>query len=109
MRLEYGGQKASSLERGISRFRMIPQVCGSLEAKRRLRNGIANHTTKPRSVTLPVEFHTVSNDGSKSWPSVHRASNCTPSKRVCYKGVGAAVVMERIEHDLDRVIVEDVL
>src|ERR1700724_2165988 len=78
MRLEYGGQKASSLERGISRFRMIPQVCGSLDAKRRLRNGIAIHTTKPRSVTLPVEFQTVSNDGSKSWPSVHRASSCTP-------------------------------
>src|SRR5260370_38350555 len=78
MRLEYGGQKASSLERGISRFNRIPQVCGSPEAKRRLRNGIANHTTKPWSVTFPAEFQTVSNDGTKSWPSVHRTSNCTP-------------------------------
>src|SRR6202158_755629 len=78
MRLEYGGQKASSLERGISRFRMIPQVFGSLEAERRVRSGITIPTTKPRSVTFPVEFQTVSNDGSKSWPSVHSASNCTP-------------------------------
>ena len=47
MRLEYCGQNELSLLRRMSRFSRIPQVCGSLEAKRRLRKGIAILTTKP--------------------------------------------------------------
>ena len=64
---------------------MIPHCCSFVEGKRKLLNGIAIHTTKPRLVTLPSEFQTVSNEVSK-FPrissrvaSLQIASHCTPS------------------------------
>src|SRR5229473_7344678 len=78
IRLEYRGQNEFSLLRRMSRSSRIPQVCGSFEAKRRLRKGIANLTTKPSDVSLASESKIVSKEKSKSWPSVHKASAWTP-------------------------------
>src|ERR1700687_6097758 len=78
IRLEYRGQNELSLLRRTSRSNRIPQVCGSFEAKRRLRKGIANLTTNPSEVSLASESKIVSNEKSKSCPSVHNASACTP-------------------------------
>ena len=45
MRVVIGGQNVSSSVRCTSRTSTTPQVCSSSGGKRRLRNGIAIHTT----------------------------------------------------------------
>src|SRR5579863_7870731 len=79
------GQKEFSLLREMPRYRMIPQTCSLVAAKRRLLNGISIKTTKSLLVILPREFQTVSKDVSQ-FPLISPraasdqiASHCTPS------------------------------
>src|SRR5713101_3365691 len=107
MRLEYCGQNASSLLRLVSRFSRMPQVWGSLDAKRRLRKGMANLTTKPCGVSFASVLKTVSNEGSKPWAFSPEGVGLNP-KSVGEKSVSPAMIVEGIQHHLNRVIVKHV-
>ena len=87
------------------RLSRIPQVCGSLEANRRLRKGIAILTTKPSGVT----FRLGAEDGVEreiKLLAFGPESVCLDSQGIGKKGIGPAVIVERVQHQLDIVIVK---
>ena len=105
MRLESCGQNAPSLSRWMSRFSRIPQVCGSLEAKRRLRKGIAILTTKPSGVSFRLGVE----DGVKreiELLAFGPESVGLDSQGIGEKSIGPAMIVERVQHQLDVVIVK---
>src|SRR5260370_34147997 len=65
---EICGQYESSVFRIIPRYRISPHSCCFVSGKRKLLNGIAIHTTKPRLVTLPRESQTASQETSQLPP-----------------------------------------
>ena len=92
---------------------MIPHCCSFVEGKRKLLNGMAIQTTKPRLVTLPFGIPDRVERGIKISEDLFPrglAPDRIPlhAERSGLEGVGAPTVVKRIEHDFDIVVVVNI-
>ena len=103
----YWGQNAPSLSRRMYRFNMMPQVCGSSEANRRLRKGMAILTTKPcgRELSLGAENGVERKIKLLAFGPESVGLN---AQRIGKKSIGPAMIVERVQHHFDIVIVKHV-